>query len=278
MLLTDDLVIVGTDGPSEGFVYALERASGIVRWKYPAGRGVTSDIVRAGSNVFGVTQDDELCCLDALTGREVWKHKSGWDGESRLLMSCTPVAHGETVLFGGRDGSVSALDAADGTVRWQRSLGGRPVVSLMLSGGSIVAAGGDDALYLLRADTGDVERRLPLDRSPAGPLVVAGDRIVVFEGWDREGGGLVAVEPTLQRTIWRAPTPANGKWISARPFVRGDRVFLGTEEGGVYAVNLGTGALHHVGSLVGDIRVFGASRDYLFVGTIQGKLFACGLP
>lgn len=278
MLFTDDLIFVGTDTQTQGFVYAFERAIGLARWKYPAGRGVTSDIVAAGEHVLGVTLDDEMLCLDAGTGREVWKYKSKWDGEHRALVGCEPTTRGESVLFGGRDGSVYALDAADGRLRWRRSLGERPITSLMVTGAFIVAAGGDDALHLLRADSGEVERRLPLDHAPAGPLVGAGERIVVFEGWAQESGALVAVDPSLRQMLWRAPAPASRKWISAKPFVQGDRVLVGTGEGGVYAVDVGTGSVRPVGSLTGDVRAFGASRDYLFVGTIQGKLFACGLP
>jgi outer membrane protein assembly factor BamB len=44
-LLTNDLVIIGTDG-NTGHVYAFERSTGSVRWKYKVNeQGVASDVV-----------------------------------------------------------------------------------------------------------------------------------------------------------------------------------------------------------------------------------------
>jgi outer membrane protein assembly factor BamB len=67
-LVTDKLLVIGTDGKS-GHVYAFEPATGTVRWKYlVSDRGVASDIVRFGQNVYFVTLGNELVCLGLETG------------------------------------------------------------------------------------------------------------------------------------------------------------------------------------------------------------------
>ena len=78
-LVTADLVVVGSDGIDRGGIYAFERDTGVVRWRYDSGLGVTSDIVRAGQQVFAVTLKDDLICLHVASGELAWRFKSGWD-------------------------------------------------------------------------------------------------------------------------------------------------------------------------------------------------------
>ncbi len=77
-LITDELVVVGTDG-NIGHVYAFERYTGIVRWKYRVTeRGVASDIVRLGDSVYAVTLGNELLSLDIKSGKARWTFHGGY--------------------------------------------------------------------------------------------------------------------------------------------------------------------------------------------------------
>jgi outer membrane protein assembly factor BamB len=54
-LITDRLLVIGTDGRI-GHVYAFERTTGAVLWKYKVNdRGVASDVIRAGDDGCFVT-------------------------------------------------------------------------------------------------------------------------------------------------------------------------------------------------------------------------------
>src|SRR5713226_3709202 len=80
-LITDELVVIGTDGKI-GHVYAFERATGAVRWKYRVNeRGVASDVVRLGHYVYAVTLGDELICLDLESGRAKWSFRSRFSSQ-----------------------------------------------------------------------------------------------------------------------------------------------------------------------------------------------------
>ena len=70
-LIADELVVIGTDG-NIGHVYAFERYTGIVRWKYRVNeRGVASDIVRLGDSVYAVTLGNELLSLGSVVRVQV---------------------------------------------------------------------------------------------------------------------------------------------------------------------------------------------------------------
>src|SRR5262249_35053981 len=127
-LITDDLILVGTDGGATGHIYAFDRATGKVAWKYQApagmglGRGVATDILRLGERVYGVALGDELICLDLKTGRLNWSFRKPHASDS---WSTTPAVAGSRVYFGGLNGTMYGVGAASGARIWGRRLGGR---------------------------------------------------------------------------------------------------------------------------------------------------------
>ena len=79
-LVTDDLILIGTDRSCDpegvGHVYAFERDSGKVRWKYVS-TSVPTDIVQIGSNVFFGSFQDQWSSVDLRTGNLNWKFSTG---------------------------------------------------------------------------------------------------------------------------------------------------------------------------------------------------------
>ena len=78
-LVTDDLILIGTDAGKQGHVYAFERATGKVRWKYPAPAGAGDDVGVASDIVYGVAQADELFCLNRRTAASVGRSQNKFD-------------------------------------------------------------------------------------------------------------------------------------------------------------------------------------------------------
>lgn len=276
MLLTDELVIIASDGPPDGDIYAFDQRTGKVRWKRPVGRGATSDIVRDGKRIYAVTLDDELLSLDIETGELKWKYASAWKKE-RHLFSSTPAVSGDTVYFGGRDGTVYALNRLNGKLRWKTAIGDRVSTSIAVANG-VIAGTNDGALVRLNRATGVVEKRLSLGGPAYGPIVQVADGLLLFVNWLHPGTALIKVKSTLERPTWRLTAPKPHRWISARPFVLDELVYLGTEGGGVHSARLADGVQRKIASLDGDIRVFGQANGVLYVGTIGGVIFACALP
>ncbi|MEX2216101.1 MAG: PQQ-binding-like beta-propeller repeat protein [Phycisphaeraceae bacterium] len=65
---------------------------------------------------FGSSSDHQVHCLDALTGRELWTFFT--EGPVRLA----PTVHEGLVLAGSDDGSLYALDAETGALKWKKRI------------------------------------------------------------------------------------------------------------------------------------------------------------
>ena len=114
-------------GSGDGFLYALDRATGRTLWRFAAGSAVHSSPALAGGLVIAATMGGRIFAVDQAAGRIRWSVQTGdtlprhvapaggWD----LLVS-SPVVSGNTVVIGGRDGLVYALDLSS-----ERCTGGR---------------------------------------------------------------------------------------------------------------------------------------------------------
>lgn len=185
-LIAEDLIILGSDfRQAEGvaFVYAFEKATGKLRWKHRVPHGVMADIQRRGSNLYAVTLDDELICLDLATGDFKWKFASGFTN-NKFTRNSTPAVAGNRVFFGGLNGTLYALAADAGTLLWQREFGARISTSVVVHGESVYVGTANRQLYRLNADTGTVGTELSVPATPHGPLLAAGDALLVFLGDD----------------------------------------------------------------------------------------------
>src|SRR5947208_1668307 len=105
-LVTDQLVLIGTDkscaSDAIGHVYAFDRRTGSVRWKYRTA-GTPTDIVRIGSTIYSATFVDELIALDISDGRLLWKFATGTPNPGCALPPA-PVVVGDRVFYTGLDG------------------------------------------------------------------------------------------------------------------------------------------------------------------------------
>lgn len=279
MLLTDDLVVIGTDD-GDGHVYAFEQETGKVRWKLPVARGVATDVQRDGDRLYVVTLEDELTCIDLESGKVVWTLQSEAEASPDFDMGSTPALdHNGRVFFGGRDGVVYALDSNDGRLIWKTPLSFQVSTSVLLHGGRLVVGTWDAELCLLNPETGETETVVTLDRSLKGPLVAVGELIIAYgPTWESE---LTAIDVSTGKAKWFSSPPAGERWSTPRPFVIEPWVLGGTTAGIVHAVALSDGKI--VWSYPLDesrdweddaIRVFGLHDDTLYVGTTAGTLYA----
>lgn len=118
-------------------VYALETATGRVRWSFFTEGPVRLAPTVADGRVFVGSDDGSLYCLDARDGARRWRFKSyptdrRLPGNGRVIsywpIRCGLVVADETVYFGAglfpnETTYLFALDARDGTVRWKQSIG-----------------------------------------------------------------------------------------------------------------------------------------------------------
>jgi outer membrane protein assembly factor BamB len=196
-------------------------------WKVAVGMGHASPVEANGKiYVFARQGEDEvLLCLDAATGKEIWKsvpqptayemHEAA-RGHGKGPKS-TPVVSNGVVYTLGISGVLSAYDAATGKLKWRREfskdyprtspLFGTATSPLVDSGLVIAHVGGHDkgALTAFDAQTGATKWSNAMDGPGyASPVIVtlAGARqIVTFMQKD-----LVGVDFATGKLLWKLPS------------------------------------------------------------------------
>src|SRR5579885_99667 len=116
-------------------VYALDAATGAVRWKYvhpvdkKALKTVCCDVVNRGvalydDKVYLETLDNDVVALDARTGKLKWRKQLYAPGVGYFMTSAPLIVKGKVIVgtgggeYGAR-GFITALDAASGKILWQ---------------------------------------------------------------------------------------------------------------------------------------------------------------
>jgi len=133
--LVDDTVYVAGDGDREGELLALDASDGRVRWSFALGGDVhVSPAVTEDRVYVGTTEDRALYAVDRADGTRWWR--AGVDGWA----VGSPAATADAVYVGTRDGTVHALDAADGAERFAIDLGSETVAPPAVASGRLLVS------------------------------------------------------------------------------------------------------------------------------------------
>ena len=280
-LVTDDLVVTSTDDRSPGgfgHIYTLERATGRLRWKVRViKRGVMSDVLRSGSRLYALSLGDELLCLELETGRINWTHTLSMTIDEERSSVMTPVVSNGVVYAGGQEGTVEAVDAITGELRWRQKLGSAVVAPLALRNEDLyVPTSG----HLVRLDRRDGSKRAELDLKGnvfGAPMVLGADLIVFVNEPPPEGscGGtqvLKSLDASLESVRWSRR--AIRGWSSSRPYLWQGNVLAGGERGEITAFRPREGIAAWSDRFPGVIRGIGIDSEMLYVGTVKGTIYA----
>lgn len=241
-------------GSGDGSLFALDRATGRELWRYDAGDPVTSSPAVSDGVVVITTRNGGVHAVST-SGDRLWSAaptsqlplpwgREGWD----YYASSPLILDGRTVVA-TPDGMVRSLDLRTGRERWRYEAGARirssPAAASGVNGGLVVV--GDDAgvVHGLRLRDGTRAWRHATEGA----------------GHDSEAFG-------FDRTS-----------VQASPAIAGRRVFVGSRDGGLYALDLGSGErLWRVdygspwvisSAAVGGGRVYIASSDGHFVQAVE---------
>lgn len=137
-------------GSGDGNLYALDAASGDVRWKFQTGDVVHSSPAYAGGTLFFGSWDSYFYAVDAATGKEKWRFHGGEDAvvHNQVGFQSSPVVAAGVVYTGCRDSNVYALDAATGKEKWRANNAGSWVISSpAVIRGKVLFATSDSSLF-----------------------------------------------------------------------------------------------------------------------------------
>jgi outer membrane protein assembly factor BamB len=274
-LVTNELILIGTDRSCDpegvGHIYAFERESGKVRWKYGS-TSVPTDIVQIGSNVFFGSFQDQWSSVDLRTGKLNWNFSTGATNPDCNIPKA-PVTDGNRLFIAGLDGVIYSLEALSGRVTWKRKLPASPSTGLALKEKSIYVGTNDQRLYRLNAETGAVISELAVEATPVGRLALSNDSLFVFlQNGSERVGYIISVDSKLAGVRWKQRSSPD--WASERPHLWKEFLVAGNCRGELAAFRVADGSPQWNLSLKGCIRSIGSSGDMLFAGVQEGTIYA----
>jgi eukaryotic-like serine/threonine-protein kinase len=260
-------------GCGDGNLYALDAATGALRWKLQTGDVVHASPAYADGVVYVGSWDTYLYAVEARSGKEKWRFKSGDDPyiHNQVGFQSSPAVVGGVVYVGCRDSNLYAIDAQSGTEKWRVNNQGSWVIgSPAVTQGKVVYATSDSALFHeVDAATGkpllkqDVKAYTFASPTVAGDVVLVGVMNGTLEARDLATGSLLwdyRTEASKQNRGWaldkdrrfnnallfsstwrEAPIVAQDRQLSVGSFVStplavAGAVYVGSTDGAVYAM------------------------------------------
>jgi outer membrane protein assembly factor BamB len=233
----------------------------------PSGAAVVDGIAYFGSALGSVF------AIDAATGAQLWSAPISADNAA----SSPAVANGVVYINGDK---LFAFDAKTGAQLWSSSiLDGTSSPAVV---GGVVYCSGAASVAAFNATTGAVLWSV----SPDGPLSILGDSPALAKGavyigatvpgqHGSSSGVLYGLKARTGKIIWSAPV-ASG--ITSSPAVANGVVYVGSDDGTLYAFNAKTGAeLAAVAGVAGESSPTVANGVVYSETAVSGELFALGL-
>lgn len=274
VFLSSPTIVDGTlfIGSGDQHVYALDAATGALRWAFATGDVVHASPAVANGLVYVGSWDRNLYAIDASTGRERWRYTTGDDTVSYNqigIASSAAVANG-MVFVGGRDGHFHAVDAATGALRWKHdNRMGWTIASPAVRDGIVYFPTSDGTRFkALDAGTGAVKFDLANNAVSFSSPAIAGNTVFygTSDGWlhavDIRTGQFVAQFQTDGSKANLAPwQDSTGRFQSGRMYP--DRTLDG--------MVIGMRTMFTVGSVLSSPTI---ADGVLYVGSTDGNVYA----
>jgi len=273
--LSSPVVTDGTAyfGSGDSNVYALDAATGSLKWKFKTGEVIHASPAFSDGTLFVASWDTYLYALDAATGKEKWRFKTGEDPETynQTGIQASPAVSEGVVYFGCRDSKFYALDAASGKQLWAYSNKGSWVISsAAIRDGKVYFATSDTGLLrALDTKTGDELFTLdfnhwPMFSSPA----IAGNMMYLGS----HQGRLLAIDLSTQKVAWYFETEAAKKNASALTTDKGAPNYEAAFADNFYDdIVVGLQKMLSIGAVLSSPAISG---DTILFGSTDGNLYA----
>lgn len=194
-------------GSGDTNIYALDAATGNLKWKFKTGDVVHASPAIADGTLFVGSWDSYFYALDAATGKEKWRFKTGEDPSIHNqvgIQSSAAVADG-VAYFGCRDSKLYAVDTVTGKEKWSFSNKGSWVIgSPAVQDGKVYFATSDSGLfYGLDAKAGAPLFSLGFKNWPmfSSPAIAGGTAYI-----GSHQGKLFAIDLKSQKVAWTFET------------------------------------------------------------------------
>jgi outer membrane protein assembly factor BamB len=253
-------------GDLGGYLHAVNASDGKKLWAFKAGNEIKSSPVVVGDRVLIGSYDQYLYCLSTRNGSVLWKFRTEGPVHS------TPSISGGIAYFAGCDEVFHAVRLSDGKEAFNVSSGAYTGASPALRDGAAYYGTFDNEVLMVKLAERSVgwryehpQRKFPYYSSAA----VFGDR-VVLGGRDK----LVHALTRAGKSAWTFATRAR---VESSPAIAGGRVFVGSNDGRFYVLNLANGAKvweFNAGSPLSASPAIANGR--IVIGSQDGRLYCFG--
>jgi eukaryotic-like serine/threonine-protein kinase len=253
-------------GDLDGVLHAVNAPDGKKLWTFKAGNEIKSSPVIAGDRVLIGSYDQTLYCLSTRNGSVIWKVKTQGPVHS------TPSIADGLAFIAGCDEIFRAIRISDGKEVFQVSSGAYTGASPALRNGNAYYGTFNNDVVMVNLSQHQIawryehpQRKFPYYSSAA----VLNNRVVVG-GRDK----LVHCLDGAGKSLWTFATRAR---VESSPAIAGNRVFVGSNDGRFYVLNLNSGAKlweFNAGAAISASPAIAKGR--IVVGAQDGRLYCFG--
>ncbi|MBX3019398.1 MAG: PQQ-binding-like beta-propeller repeat protein [Bdellovibrionaceae bacterium] len=260
-------------GGLDGMFYAVNAVDGSVLWSFPTRIENIADPYFHDGLVYFLTGANTLYALDAETGKQAWLY-SRQDGQALSIRGGSKPAYQNGSIYAGfSDGSVVALNAKTGALKWEKQLNRNKRFrdldsALTVENEFLYVSGFDDSFYALRSATGEVAWKF--DQGGYGAMTVTADRIF-YASSESE---LVALNKATGQKVWGAMLKTG---LPTAPVLSRGLVVFGASQGALTWVDAGTGrevAKFDTGSGILAQPYVDEKNNHLYVISSEGNVYA----
>ena len=222
-------------GPYDGHVFALDAATGTLKWSYLTDGAVgASPALGPDGTIYIGSYDGKVYAFDGITGKVRWTYQTG-----APIQSSAAIGSNGLLYVGSHDSNLYALDTQTGKLAFKVTTGQRIVSSPGIGAdGTVYFGSWDGNLYSVNGSTGAVNWKFFTSTTAAPGLndmspCIGGDGTIYYE--TNMGGVLYALNGATGAVNWKINIDAlNYASIALDP---NGTLYVGSLSGKLFAVN-----------------------------------------
>ncbi|MCA8902839.1 MAG: PQQ-binding-like beta-propeller repeat protein [Hyphomonas sp.] len=260
-----------------------------VAWKTGVGKGsdkksaVSTPPIASSTTVYTLDASQTIVATNIANGRAIWRHKlKGLSKRDKTGLGGGLALEGDTLIVSSGFGYVSALDASNGTEKWQRRTGSPMTGAPTVKDDRIFVASNNNEIFALDFATGEI---LWSDQAISETARVLGSPspavVEEFVIAPYSSGEIIAYLASNGRRLWTDAISQAGRFtpiseindIGSRPVLAGGLVFASSQSGAIIAIDGRSGSRIWT-KPIGSSQPPALTGQHIFVLGTEGRL-AC---
>lgn len=274
LVLVKNILLVSSEnvqtlGKNKNSLLALDPLTGQQKWSYAVKAHSLSAPAVIDNTIFFTTSDRDGHAVELETGKFLWQLTKVADA-----WSVAPPAVGNNSFYiGGRTATIKAI-----------GINGRPSelfrakdendwfdFPLGYNESTLFALCWNKLLYAIDTNSGKLKWSVKVERGASGPLIIGQHLYIPYKENEPRTYGLRALSKNNGSTIWQFNT---NRHFEAPACVANTLVFIGGNDGNLYALDMKTGAQKWFVEAQDKIRLTPiVNGNHVCFGTQEGQLF-----